>query len=147
MSAADYNLTADFRASEFACRHCGKSGIKLELVERLQELRDAIGRPITITSGYRCAEHPIEKAKGPGPRRHVEGIAADIYVRGMPLFELYSTVVKRFPAFHGIGVNPSQNFIHLDIRPIPAGKLAVVWAYDRSGAQIRWDGRWVGLPK
>ena len=30
----------NFNEEEFACQHCGEKGIKLELVEKLQHLRD-----------------------------------------------------------------------------------------------------------
>jgi zinc D-Ala-D-Ala carboxypeptidase len=142
----DYPLTRDFRVGEFDCQHCGARGIQQSFVEELQGLRDAIGKPLVVNSGYRCSKHPLE-AKKAKPGRHTEGIAADIRPIGASLFDLYRLVLKEFPAFHGIGVAPHQGYIHLDARPIPAGQRAVVWAYDRSGAQVKWDGRWENLPQ
>lgn len=142
----DYPLSRDFRAAEFDCQHCGARGIHQAFVECLQGLRDAIGKPLVITSGFRCVRHPIEARKAK-PGRHTEGIAADLRAIGAPLSTLYRTVLQEFPEFTGIGVAPHQNYIHLDTRPIPKGQRAVVWSYDRSGAEIRWDGRWDNLPK
>jgi zinc D-Ala-D-Ala carboxypeptidase len=142
----DYELTPNFSRAEFLCKHCGKSGINLDFVGHLQALRDAIGVPLKITSGYRCPQHwdEVKKAK---PGRHTEGIAADLYAIGKSLSAVYRLVLKDFPEFTGIGVAPHQNYIHLDTRPIPKGQRAVVWSYDRSGAETRWDGRWENLPK
>ena len=52
----------NFNEEEFACQHWRK-GIKLELVEKLQHLRDLYKKPIRVNSGYRCAKHPIESVK------------------------------------------------------------------------------------
>lgn len=135
-------MTRDFAASEFACQHCGRRGIRFELVELLQHLRDAIGSPIKITSGYRCPQHPIEARKAK-PGRHAEGIAADI--TGPALIEIWQRLPD-FPEFTGVGVAPYQNFMHLDIRcGVPAGGR-VIWAYDRSGKDIKWNGKWKELP-
>lgn len=144
----DYPLSRDFHASEFDCKHCGKRGIKQAFVGLLQGLRDAVGKPLIITSGYRCPQHPAE-AKKKTPGRHTEGIAADLYSPRVSLIQVYRIVLAEFPCFTGIGVAPHQNYIHLDTRPLPADKLGhrVAWAYDRSGAETRWDGRWENLPK
>jgi len=61
------DLTANFSKSEIACR-CGKckggGRISPDLMERLQTMRTALGKPITITSGIRCRQHP-ESIKRP----------------------------------------------------------------------------------
>lgn len=135
-------LTRDFRASEFACQHCGALGVQYRLVELLQGLRDKLG-PIRITSGYRCPQHPIEARKA-RPGRHTEGIAADI--TGPPQAMIWAAL-KDFPEFAGVGIAPHQRFVHLDIRGgVPRGGR-VVWAYDRQGRQVRWSGIWGELPK
>jgi uncharacterized protein YcbK (DUF882 family) len=135
-------LTRDFRASEFACRHCGALGVQYRLVELLQGLRDRLG-PIRITSGYRCPKHRLERIKAK-PGRHTEGIAADI--TGPPQAMIWAAL-KDFPEFAGVGIAPHQRFVHLDIRSgVPRGGR-VVWAYDRQGRQVRWSGIWNELPK
>jgi zinc D-Ala-D-Ala carboxypeptidase len=140
----DYNLTTDFKASEFACRHCGRSGIKQWFVEHLQSLRDYHGRPMVITSGYRCELHPIERDKSK-PGRHYEGIAADIKIVGVPLVTVWRSLAN-FPQFTGIGVNRYAGFIHLDSRPLRPTGARVVWAYTKDGQQVRWSGKWEELP-
>jgi uncharacterized protein YcbK (DUF882 family) len=135
-------LTRDFRASEFACKHCGRIGVQYRLVELLQALRDKLG-PITITSGYRCPQHPVEARKGK-PGRHAEGIAADI---AGPTPATVWAALKDFPEFTGVGIAIHQRYVHLDIRGgVPKGGR-VVWAYDRTGKDVKWNGRWEELPK
>jgi len=52
------DLSANFSKKEFACQcGCGQGTISPKLVELLQEMRDAHGRGITVTSGIRCADH------------------------------------------------------------------------------------------
>lgn len=134
-------LTRDFKASEFACQHCGRLGVQYKLVEALQGLRDTLGKPIRITSGYRCPQHPIEAGK-PKPGRHTEGIAADI--SGPPLIDIWRALAQ-FPELVGVGVAPHQNYIHVDMRGgVPSGGR-VVWAYDKAGRQMKWSGKWEEL--
>ncbi|MFZ7134357.1 MAG: D-Ala-D-Ala carboxypeptidase family metallohydrolase [Eubacteriales bacterium] len=50
-------LTKNFNEKEFACPCCGKTVINMDIVNKLQKLRDFIGFPIVITSGYRCDKY------------------------------------------------------------------------------------------
>lgn len=140
----DAQLTRDFRASEFACSHCGRAGIHQWFVEHLQALRDYHNRPMVVTSGYRCELHHIERRKAK-PGRHAEGIAADIRIVGVPLLTIWRSLAS-FPQFTGIGVNRHADFIHIDARPLRPLGARVVWAYDKTGQQARWSGKWEELP-
>ncbi len=124
------NITAHFTDEEFICRHCGKSGVKLELVEALEALRGHLGRPIIINSGYRCPAHPVEAAKLE-PGYHTKGIAADLRVPGMTPREVYA-VALTMPQFKGFGVDDENGYIHLDTRP----KMAR-WCYHQ-GQVVPW---------
>ena len=53
----------NFKEEEFACKHTGENNISHELIDKLQLLRNKVGFPIIINSGYRSEEHPIEAAK------------------------------------------------------------------------------------
>jgi len=113
-------LTTDFNQYEFRCSHCAKDGIDLQFVLKLQQLRDIIGKPIYISSGYRCAKHPIEMAKlKDSPRRttgtHVLGIASDIYCPDLP-FSSFVRTIKECNLFTGIGVDKQRHFVHVDTR-------------------------------
>ena len=144
VAMTDYQLTRDFRASEFACQHCGRHGIRQWFVEHLQALRDHHGRPMLINSGYRCELHPVEARKAK-PGRHFEGIAADIRISGVSLLAVWRSLAS-FPQFTGIGVNRYANYIHLDCRPLRPTGARVVWAYNQQGQQVRWSGKWEELP-
>ena len=49
--------TKNFKVSEFACKHCGKNEIDQRVLNMCQELRDYLGVPIIVNSGYRCETH------------------------------------------------------------------------------------------
>ena len=51
-------LSKNFEKWEFACGcGCGYEDIDLKLVDRLQCLRDLVGKPIVVTSGCRCERY------------------------------------------------------------------------------------------
>ena len=59
----------------------------------LQPLREKLGRPIIITSGYRCPQ--LNKAiGGVANSQHTKGQAADIRVNGMRPDDLINFIVK-----------------------------------------------------
>ena len=106
---SDIQLQPDFWLSEFACDD--QVDIDMRLVRELQKLRDFISKPINITSGYRTPERN-KKIGGSSKSKHMEGIAADIYVEGMSVEELYY-IAKHFN-FMGIGI---YNYhLHVDVR-------------------------------
>ncbi len=113
----------NFSEVEFRCRHCGVQKMKPEFMGRLQALRDVYKRPMSITSGYRCPDHPIEKAK-PEPGMHSTGLACDVGVQGADAHELLRLAMHL--GFTGIGVQQkgTGRFIHLDLRLVPA-----IWSY------------------
>lgn len=54
----------------------------------LQPLRDRLGRPISITSGYRCPD--LNRAIGSAPTsQHTRGEAADLVVDGLTPEQVY----------------------------------------------------------
>ncbi len=80
------------------------------LAQHLVRVARYFGRPVVIVSGYRA------KAR-PGHRRsfHHHGMAADIYVKGVPAVRVRDLAVKR--EIGGIGFYPNSGFVHLDVRP------------------------------
>lgn len=136
----DRQVTKDFKASELWCKHCKAEGIKEEFVAVLQDFRDFLGAPVVITSGYRCAQHPVERGKKPGTvARHVLGVAVDMYCPSMSLEQFYSKI-REFGRFQGIGVSLPSNFIHCDTRTSPA-----FWCYSSTGKTLPWNGEWKTL--
>jgi zinc D-Ala-D-Ala carboxypeptidase len=117
----------NFSAKEFQCQHCGADGVKEALVDKLQQMRTKYGKPMRITSGYRCPKHPIEVKKSV-PGAHALGLAADVGVEGAAAHEILKLAFEL--GFTGIGVQQkgTGRFIHLDIRN---GELPgpTVWSY------------------
>lgn len=124
MSEIGWGRYPHFRKEEFNCRcGCGENRMRPEFMDRLQALRSAYGKPMIITSGYRCAKHPVEAAKVM-PGMHSTGLAADIGVSGA---EAVQVLRLAFDAgFRGVGVQQKGNgrFIHVDLRESPT-----VWSY------------------
>jgi uncharacterized protein YcbK (DUF882 family) len=111
-----------FTSDEMKCQHCGAENWDQEFMEWLDVVRHAYGKPMVVTSGYRCPEHPIEKKKSK-PGAHSTGRAVDIKVGGadaIKLIEIASSMgCKR------IGVNQNV-FVHLDRDD---SKPSALWTY------------------
>ena len=87
--------------------------VKLDhrLLEKLQDLRDRVGAPVNITSGYRSPEY--NKRIGGSPNsQHILGRAADIKVPGHS--PEYIGKIAQEIGFTGVGIYPT--FIHVDVR-------------------------------
>lgn len=111
------DLRKNFSKKEFFCKHCGAyKKMDDDLLDGLQTLSDNINRTITINSGYRCKNHPIERVKST-PGEHEKGCAADISIDGLSPKQILTEVLK-IPQFvgGGIGVYPGKNLIHVDTR-------------------------------
>ena len=55
-------LTKNFSLYEFECPcGCTAQMIDRELVEKMQALRDKLGKKVKVTSGYRCVKHNASK--------------------------------------------------------------------------------------
>ena len=120
----DWSAYKHFTRGEFACKcGCGRADMQPLFLGRLQALRMIWGKPMSITSGYRCPDHPVEKAKA-NPGTHAQGIAADIGISGADAVTLLRLALDA--NFTGIGVQQkgSGRFLHLDIREHPA-----IWSY------------------
>ena len=88
-----------------------------------------LNKPLTINSGYRSPEHPIEYVKQT-PGAHASGKACDISIARGDALKLIEIALKL--GFTGFGINQkgSSRFIHLDTlestkdRPRPT-----IWSY------------------
>lgn len=67
--------------------------LRLLCLHVLQPLREHLGRPITITSGYRSPALN-EAVGGSKASQHSKGEAADIKVRGIPAEDLARTIAS-----------------------------------------------------
>ena len=122
MEASSKNFTAE----ELRC-HCPKCNrqvpnlVQQKSLDLLQQLRDKIGRPLSLVSAYRCAEHPVEKRKTT-PGQHNKGTAFDIAVGdGSEAYE----VMKYAFALGFTGIARGNGFVHVDTRK----SIPVNWIY------------------
>ena len=125
------NITKDFTWDEMMYSHTAKvhgidnrpsvkerskieSAIE-ELVKRLlQPLRMAYGKPIRISSGYRCPA--LNNVVGGVPTsQHMKGEAADCVVRGDASKLLGLLLAGGFPFDQAI-LYKKRNFLHLSLR-------------------------------
>ena len=116
-------ITANFMRSEYACPCCGKDDIKDDLARRIQEVRDLLGKSITINSGVRCAAH--NKSVGSKESSsHLTGYAADIRCDSSSYRQELLAAV--FQVFDRVGIS-GNNFIHVDVDPNKSA--GVCWIY------------------
>lgn len=84
--------------------------------EVLDPLRDAIGQPLRVSSGYRSAE--VNRAVGGVPgSKHQQGRAADVYAEGIPAAELMRLAVELDLPFDVAMIYEAKGHLHLDQRP------------------------------
>lgn len=113
---ADLNLSINFKVKEFACKDgSDKVLIDIDLVAKLQDLRDYLGKPVTITSGYRTDSYN-KSCGGADNSYHLKGQAVDIYCNGVK-----PIVIALWAEFNGLGgvgiyLNRTQEFVHIDTR-------------------------------
>ena len=107
-------LSANFRAREFDCKcsnSCRETKVDEQLVAYLQKIRDHFGKPVDITSGYRCTEHNA-KVGGVASSRHTKGQAADFYIDGVDTLE-----IAKYAESIGVkGIGHYDDFVHIDTR-------------------------------
>ena len=126
-------LTLNFRLSEFKCKD--GSGVPDDLMdnvkllcENLQVLRDHLGKPIRVISGYRSPRYN-RRIGGARRSQHMLAKAADIRVSGMSPSELKREIeklIKEGKMMKG-GIGLYKTFTHYDVR----------------GRNARWRGRGV----
>ncbi len=124
----DYDRWPSFTAKELQCQHCGKDNPNpefIELMDDVQDLRNKLGFPFPITSGYRCPDHPLEVNKESLGQHSIA--AVDIGVSYHKAEELLGAAYAS-GKFNGKGVNQkgsaNKRFIHLDNREHKA-----LWSY------------------
>lgn len=107
-------ISEHFKVKEYAC----KDGSQVVFVDEqlrlmLEILRNRIGKPVIITSGYRTPEWN-KKVGGAKNSYHMRGMAADIKVNGMTPKELAKELNKI--AADECGIIVYKNWVHFDVR-------------------------------
>ena len=121
------NITDNFTLEEFIYSDTAVAkGIKNEpgtrerlammnlCVKLLQPLREAIGKPISINSGYRCPE--LNKAVGGVlTSQHVKGEAADLSISGKA-GDLLEVLEESGLPFDQAILYRKKNFLHVSLK-------------------------------
>lgn len=129
---SEEQLTKNFNIKEWRC-HDG-TDVPYNLVdnvrqcaENLQSLRDAIGKPVYILSGYRNPTYN-QRIGGAKKSYHMTGLAADVRVKGVPPSEVAAVIELLIEGGKmeqgGLGVYDEDGFTHYDCR----------------GTRARWKG-------
>lgn len=93
------------------------------LLQKLDELRERVGSPMVIESGYRTREHNA-RVKGSVNSAHTRGLAVDIRaMSGRMRYDLVRHALDL--GFKRIGI--AKTFVHLDIDESLPGQ--VIWTY------------------
>lgn len=123
----------NFSYAELRCKcgRCGSDGSEMDkaFMEKLQALRVQFGRPMAISSAYRCAAHPAEARKAV-PGEHAMGMAVDVSIQGAPALELLGMAIAAGFTRIGVQQKGSGRFLHIGMAP-PGGKLPspALWSY------------------
>lgn len=112
-------LSENFKVSEFLCKGsgcCTEGKIDAALVTILQKIRDHFGKPVHITSAYRCPTWNKEVG-GVSGSYHLHGQAADIKVEDTAPAE----VAKYAESIGVLGIglydtDKDGHFVHIDTR-------------------------------
>lgn len=106
-------ISKHFRAREFRTGNNNFVIVSKYLLKILDGLRDKIGEPIYINSGYRTPEH--NKAVGGATLSyHQYGMAADIRADKTTPKQLYDILDEMMQGWGGI--EEHETFVHVDVR-------------------------------
>jgi uncharacterized protein YcbK (DUF882 family) len=86
----------------------------------LEDVRHAVGKPIRISSGYRC--HKVNHAVGSrDTSQHLQGCAADIKAQGVTVDELMKAIIGAGVKFDQL-IREFDSWVHISIPNTPADK-------------------------
>lgn len=111
---ANEKVGKHFKVKEFACKD-GSQVVFIDdyLVAILDILRNQVGKPVYINSGYRTPAR--NKAVGGAKYSyHMRGMAADIRVEGMTANQIAKKLNKIIP--EGCGIIVYDTWVHFDTR-------------------------------
>ncbi|SDW85874.1 YcbK family protein [Roseicitreum antarcticum] len=104
----------NFSPAEIACRGSGQIKLHPGALDKLQALRDRLGKPLIIRSAYRSPAHNTA-VKGAPRSKHMDGTAFDIAMTNHD--PLQFAEAARAVGFLGFGTYPRSGFIHIDLGP------------------------------
>ena len=128
-------MTPNFSEAELTCR-CGCGMLpKRDFMEKIERLRVAYGKPMSVTSAARCPAHNSKVSKTGRTGPHTTGRAIDIGVDREDAFDLLMLVGRMNTlglGITGIGVQQKGGgrFLHFDdLTDEPGQPRPTVWSY------------------
>lgn len=101
-----------FKPSEFQCPCCGTSEMDSEVEKKIDLIRDRLGVPLHINSGYRCSAHNREVGGKP-TSQHLVGKAIDVSIANLTAEKKRQFLELAIGQFFGVGIG--STFFHLDL--------------------------------
>ncbi len=103
-----------FSPAEIASRGEGAIRINTDAMDKLQSLRNRLGKPLIVRSAYRSPAH--NRAVGGAPAsKHMQGTAFDIAMSNHD--PIAFEAAARAVGFLGFGYYPRSGFMHIDLGP------------------------------
>lgn len=118
-----------FSPQEIASKGEGALLVDTAALDKLQSLRDRLGKPMILTSAYRSPEHN-KRVGGAKNSMHMKGVAFDVRMENHDPHEFEAAA--RAEGFTGFGYYPKSGFMHIDTGPArswgtPWQKTATNW--------------------
>ena len=112
-----------------------RDSIKSLVDNLLQPLRDAIKKPLKISSGYRCLRLNSHHRIGGSPTsQHVLGEAADVWCATMTPYELAKVIISKGFEFDQLGLYPS--FIHVSYKHNGVNRHQIFYSKEYKGLKL-----------
>jgi zinc D-Ala-D-Ala carboxypeptidase len=114
--------TSSFAWQEIACKcGCNAAYVQQDALNKLQSLRDLLGKPIILNSACRCPIHNARVGGAPQSQHRATennpSTAFDISVHDQDKDAIIYSA--KAVGFKGLGIN-YNSFVHVDNRPIVA---------------------------
>jgi zinc D-Ala-D-Ala carboxypeptidase len=107
-------LWKDFSPREIASKGEGEILVNPEALDKLQALRNKLGRPILLTSAYRSRAHN-KRVGGAPSSKHMLAEAFDCRMENQNPAQFEAAA--RSVGFLGFGYYPKSGFMHIDLGP------------------------------
>lgn len=102
-----------FKKSEFRCKcGCGTDTMNETLIRVADRVREHFGKPITVSSGRRCANHNA-RVGGVSNSRHLSGKAMDFSVSGKSATQVLEYVQKQPEIRYAYAID--SGYVHMDV--------------------------------
>lgn len=98
-----------FKKEEFSCFCCDANEMDMDFVKTIDNMRDTLGIPLIIMSGYRCEKHN-EEVEGKPNSAHLRGKAVDIKIELSRTRYVFLRIALK--TFKRVGIG--KTFIHVD---------------------------------